>query len=82
MLLFGILGFIMERTKMPLGPFVIGFVLSPIAEMQLRSGLMVSDGSLLPLLTRPFAATFFVISILSLLWPAFIQLKKQRTANG
>lgn len=82
MLLFGIVGFIMERTKMPLGPFVIGFVLSPIAEMQLRSGLMSTEGSIMPLFTRPFAATFFAISIISLLWPLFIEWKNSRRRSA
>ena len=77
MMVFGVIGFIMERAKMPLGPFVIGFVLSPIAEAQLRSGLMASEGSIEPLFTRPFAATFLVISILSLLWPLYSEWKKK-----
>ena len=32
MLGFGVLGFLMERGGLPLGPFVIGFILAPIAE--------------------------------------------------
>ena len=79
MMVFGVIGFIMERAKMPLGPFVIGFVLSPIAEAQLRSGLMASEGSIEPLFTRPFAATFLVISILSLLWPLYSEWKKTKS---
>ena len=79
MMVFGVIGFIMERTKMPLGPFVIGFVLSPIAEAQLRSGLMASEGSIEPLFTRPFAATFLAISILSLLWPLYSDWKKTKS---
>ena len=79
MMIFGVIGFIMERAKMPLGPFVIGFVLSPIAEAQLRSGLMASEGSIEPLFTRPFAATFLVISILSLLWPLYSEWKKTKS---
>ena len=79
MMVFGVIGFVMERTKMPLGPFVIGFVLSPIAEAQLRSGLMASEGSIEPLFTRPFAATFLVISILSLLWPLYSDWKKTKS---
>ena len=79
MMIFGVIGFIMERAKMPLGPFVIGFVLSPIAEAQLRSGLMASEGSIEPLFTRPFAATFLVISILSLLWPLYSDWKKTKS---
>tara|TARA_A100001011_G_scaffold342821_1_gene376670 strand:- start:613 stop:2091 length:1479 start_codon:yes stop_codon:yes gene_type:complete len=78
MMVFGVIGFIMEKAKMPLGPFVIGFVLSPIAEAQLRSGLMASEGSIEPLFTRPFAATFLVISILSLLWPLYSEWKKTK----
>jgi putative tricarboxylic transport membrane protein len=79
MMVFGVIGFIMERAKMPLGPFVIGFVLSPIAEAQLRSGLMASEGSIEPLFTRPFAATFLAISILSLLWPLYSEWKKTKS---
>ncbi len=81
MLLFGVVGFIMERTKMPLGPFVIGFVLSPIAEAQLRSGLMSTDGSIEPLFTRPFAASFLAISIAALAWPIYSDWKRQKAAK-
>ena len=78
MMVFGALGFIMERTKMPLGPFVIGFVLSPIAEAQLRSGLMSTEGSIEPLFTRPFAAIFLAISVLSLTWAMYSEWKKSK----
>lgn len=78
MMVFGAVGFIMERTKMPLGPFVIGFVLSPIAEAQLRSGLMSTEGSIEPLFTRPFAATFLAISVLSLTWAMYSEWKKSK----
>ena len=78
MMVFGAVGFIMERTKMPLGPFVIGFVLSPIAEAQLRSGLMSTEGSIEPLFTRPFAATFLAISVLSLSWAMYSEWKKSK----
>lgn len=78
MMVFGAVGFIMERTKMPLGPFVIGFVLSPIAEAQLRSGLMSTEGSIEPLFTRPFAAIFLAISVLSLTWAMYSEWKKSK----
>ncbi len=69
MLGFGVLGFAMERWKIPLAPFVIGFVLGPIAEEKLSAGLMSSNGSFLPIVTRPISATFFFISILLLAMP-------------
>lgn len=66
MLGFGLVGFGMERSKIPLAPFVIGFVLGPIAEKNLCEGLMSSGGSYLPLVTRPISFIFLFISALIL----------------
>lgn len=75
---FGVAGFLMERTGMPLGPFVIGFVLSRILEGELRSGLMWSGGSYLPLITRPIALAFTIVSIIVLIYPLFDKFWKFR----
>ncbi|GAB5375531.1 MAG: hypothetical protein AcusKO_19930 [Acuticoccus sp.] len=56
MLGFGVVGFAMEKAGFPLGPFVIGFVLAPLMEEKLRSGLMMTAGSIEPIFTRPAAA--------------------------
>jgi putative tricarboxylic transport membrane protein len=71
MLAFGLVGFALEYARVPLGPFVIGFVLSPIAEEQLRAGMMAAEGNFLALFERPFAATFFIVSVLTLCWPLY-----------
>lgn len=71
MLAFGLIGFGLEYCKVPLGPFVIGFVLSPIAEEQLRSALMMSEGSYLDIFSRPVATIFLIVSLLSLAWPFY-----------
>lgn len=67
MLAFGVLGYVLERFEVPLAPFVIGFVLAPIAEENLARGLMLSDGSYLPFVTRPISAVFLLIAIVVLL---------------
>lgn len=53
MLLFSFIGFGLERNDYPLAPFVIGFILAPIAEVNLRSATMFTDGAILPLLLTP-----------------------------
>ncbi len=80
MLAFGLIGFALEYAKVPLGPFVIGFVLSPIAEEQLRSGMMMANGNIFALFERPFAATFFAVSILTLCWPLYQGWRQQQKA--
>ena len=62
MLLFGVVGYALEYARAPLAPFVVGLVLSPLAEGQLCSALMLSAGSITPLFTRPIALTLVVIS--------------------
>jgi len=75
---FGILGFLMEKTKIPLGPFVIGLILEPIAEKNIRSGLMLSDGSFLPVLTRPLSLAFVILALITLVWTLYRELKHQK----
>jgi putative tricarboxylic transport membrane protein len=78
MLMFGVLGYFLDRTKVPLGPFVIGFVLAPLAEKELRSGLMITDGSYAPLFTRPLCLVFMVCSLLLLVWPIYKHIQEHR----
>ncbi len=69
MLGFGVVGFMMERSRIPLAPFVIGFVLAPIAEEKLGAGLQATGGSYAPLATRPVALIFILVSLVLVVWP-------------
>ncbi len=66
MLTFGIIGYVLQRCKVPLGPFVIAYILAPLLEKSIRSGLMMSAGSLEPLFTRPISAVFLAVSLVTL----------------
>lgn len=63
MLLFGLVGYGMWWLHYPLAPFVIGFVLGPLAEERLRSAVMSTGGDWAPLLGRPIAMTVIAVSI-------------------
>jgi putative tricarboxylic transport membrane protein len=77
---FGVIGFLLDRAKVPLGPFVIGFVLAGILEAELRSSLQMSSQGFLGILERPIAMTFLAVSVAMLLWP-FVQIWRAR-GNG
>ncbi len=66
---FGAIGFVMHRASIPKAPFIIGAVLAPIAEVKLRSGLQISGGDFVPLITSPFSAVCLLISLGFLMWP-------------
>jgi putative tricarboxylic transport membrane protein len=82
MLGFGVVGFLLDRLKIPLAPFVIGFVLAGIAEENLGAGLMLSGGSYWPLVDprRP-AVYFLLLSVIMLFWPLYRAWCRTRTEN-
>jgi len=81
MIAFGVIGLGLELARVPLGPFVIGFVLSPIAEEQLRASLMMSDGRVIEILQRPYALLFLLLAFLTLLWPVAASWLARRRAT-
>jgi putative tricarboxylic transport membrane protein len=66
---FGIFGLICARANIPTIPLILGMVMGDTLEAALRQTLSVSEGSLLPFLSRPIAATMMVVTGLLLVWP-------------
>ena len=65
---FGILGYFLRRFGFPLGPLVIGIILGPIADSNLRRSIMLAEGHLLiELLGRPISVVLLIVIILSIL---------------
>lgn len=75
-LVMGLLGYALDKFKYPKTPLVITLILGRTMELNLRRGLMLSQGSLAPLFTRPFSIMFLVFTALALTIP-FIQKKRQ-----
>jgi putative tricarboxylic transport membrane protein len=65
---FSVFGLLMLLNDFPLPAFVIGFILGPMAEKALRSGLMESHGSLLPLAERPIPLFMMTVSVALVVW--------------
>tara|TARA_B110000908_G_scaffold172639_1_gene241538 strand:+ start:3152 stop:4543 length:1392 start_codon:yes stop_codon:yes gene_type:complete len=73
MLGFGLLGFFLESKNIPLAPFVIGFVLGPIAEENLTIALLSET----PIFTRPISIVFIAVAFIMLLLPIFKKVRNQ-----
>ena len=74
--IFGIIGFFMEKAEIPLSPFILGLILGPMVEENLRVGMLKTDGNFIPFLTRPISFTLFIILVLLYVWdPVLIIIK-------
>jgi putative tricarboxylic transport membrane protein len=78
MVLFGILGFILLKIKMPLPPIILGFILGPILETNFRRGLMLSNGSLVPFIMKPISGVFLFIAVISVIMTAIKEIRRKR----
>ena len=62
-------GFVMRRFGLPVLPLIIGVILGPRVEAQLRKSLQLGGGDSAGLFTEPVAVVAYVIIALVLLWP-------------
>lgn len=76
--IFGFIGFLLEKLKFPLTPVILGIILGPIIEINIRQGLMASNGSLLPIFTRPISLVFIILSVFSIILPNILEKKNKK----
>ena len=68
---FGLLGYLMRKLDFPSAPLILGLVLGGAMERALRQSLMMSDGHLSILVSRPVSAVMLSLAVLILLVPLF-----------
>ena len=68
---FGLLGYGMRRLDYPAAPLILGFVLGDSMERALRQSLMMSQGDLSILVSRPISATMLFLTVLILIAPLY-----------
>ncbi|MFI7128453.1 tripartite tricarboxylate transporter permease [Nonomuraea sp. NPDC050153] len=74
----GLLGYAMRRFGLPVAPAVIGMILGPMAEIQLRRALAIGAGDVTVLVRSPVAAVLLALAALALLMPVFRKLSARR----
>jgi len=78
MLVVGLMGYVMRVYDFPIAPVLIGLILGPMAETQLRTALAAGQGNPLVLVSTPLSATLMIIALLFLALPPL--LKRLRSA--
>ncbi|WZL81173.1 tripartite tricarboxylate transporter permease [Vallitaleaceae bacterium 9-2] len=74
-IIFGVIGYFMQRYDFPVSPILLSLILGPMAESNLRRALLISKGSWAIIFTRPISIALLVLAILSLV-SALIKQKK------
>lgn len=79
-ILFGVLGYVLRKAKCEPGPLLLGFVLGPLLETNLRRAMLLSQGDWLVFLERPISAGLLALTALMLLTLILPTIRKNRKA--
>ena len=81
MLGFGLVGIALRAAKYPLAPVVIGIILGPLLENNLRRSLLISQDGYWIFLERPVAASLLVINV-ALIIGALVFAHRRKSKPG
>lgn len=76
----GVLGVAMKRTGFPAGPVVLGLLLGPLAEANLRRALLIDGPSVL--VTQPISAVLLVLALVGLVTPIVARMRAARRVGA
>jgi putative tricarboxylic transport membrane protein len=75
LLVFGLLGYMLRRFDYPLAPVVVGLILGPMAEQQLRRALAISQGDPSALFHSWIAIMLWTLAIAALAIPLILRAR-------
>jgi putative tricarboxylic transport membrane protein len=80
MFAFGILGYFMDKLKIPVAPLVVGLILGHMLDVSLHQSLLISGGRWSVFITNPISAVLLVLALLSLIQatPWYARWKQSR----
>jgi TctA family transporter len=78
MAVFGILGYICVKLECEPAPMILGFILGPLMEENLRRAMLLSRGDPTTFITKPISAGFIIASVILLVVVALPALRKKR----
>ena len=67
MFIFGLVGLFLSYMEVPPAPFLLGVILGPMADSNLRRALRLSDGSFSPMFQRPICIIFLIVIVCMIL---------------
>jgi putative tricarboxylic transport membrane protein len=82
MLGIGLLGVLMRRFDFPTAPVIVGMILGPLAEAQMRNALSIGEGKWTVFIERPASATLLAVVVLVLVVPRLLARRNRPSGAG
>jgi putative tricarboxylic transport membrane protein len=79
---FGLLGTLMRRYDFPVAPVIVGMILGPLAEAQMRNALSIGEGHWSVFWDRPMSFTLLAVVVICLVLPPLWSAVQKKRAAG
>lgn len=76
----GLVGFVLRKAGYPVAPVILGLILGPMFESNLRRSLMLSSGDWTTFITRPISLGFILVALFILAGPPLIAAVRRALA--
>lgn len=77
----GLLGVVMRRFDFPTAPVVVGMILGPLAEAQMRNALSIGEGRWTVFVDRPLSLFLLVLIVTLLVLPRVLKWRKRSSES-
>jgi putative tricarboxylic transport membrane protein len=72
---FGVAGYFLSKNDFPIAPMVLGLILGPMMENNMRRALTISNSDFMIFLQKPISLTFLIIGLLWVTIPLLLRLR-------
>jgi TctA family transporter len=80
MAIFGVLGYVLSKLECEPAPLLLGFILGPMMEENMRRAMVIARGDFTVFVTRPISAAMLalaVVALVAVLSPAFRKTREE-----
>jgi len=74
----GLMGVLMRRFDFPTAPVIVGMILGPMAEAQLRNAMSIGEGRWTVFVERPVSAVLLAVVVAVLVLPRLLAMRRAR----
>jgi putative tricarboxylic transport membrane protein len=78
MAVFGLIGYVCIKLECEPAPMILGFILGPLMEENLRRAMLLSRGDPMTFVTKPISAGFIIASVILLVIVALPGIRRKR----
>lgn len=76
LLVSSVAGYFLLKARFPMSPMILGIILGPMVESNLRRSMIISEGSFGIFFQRPLSLALLALSLITLLTPFFMKKSK------